>query len=271
MKKTIFEYTDYKPYLNDLFDEKSQETKGYKSKVSAAIGIQLSYLSQVLHRNVHLSLEQAEALNTELGHSHQEAEYFLLLVQHARAGTKNLRERLQQQIKALQEKRFVLKNRVAGTKELSSEDQMTYYSRWIYAALHMAVAVPELNTRDKIAQYLGLDASVAAEALEFLVSKDLVRQEGSTYSIGEARLFLGADSPMIRQHHTNWRMQSLQALERPLHEQLHFSTVVTLSRDDFNKIRENLIRNINEARAVIRESKEEEVAALNLDFFLLKK
>ena len=72
---------------------------------------------------------------------------------------------------------------------------------------------------------------------------------------------------MISKHHTNWRIKAIEVMDRARNTDLHFSTVVSLARDYVQKIKEQLVKNIEAARAVVKESKEEEVHCLALDFF----
>ena len=53
-----------------------------------------------------------------LGHATDEAHYFLLLIQHERAGTPSLRRYFSEQIEQVHLKRLVLKERVGVSKTL---------------------------------------------------------------------------------------------------------------------------------------------------------
>ena len=87
---SIFDYTDYKKYLKDGLKQKPKSGHGFKSAMASAIHCQSAYISRVLNGDAHFSLEQAYALNGFLGHSEEEAEFFILLVSYARAGTQPL-------------------------------------------------------------------------------------------------------------------------------------------------------------------------------------
>ena len=66
----IFSYLNDKEFLNDLI-EKNQSVRGYQTKLSEGVRCSRSFLSQVIHSNVDLTLEHianlAEyiSLNTE--------------------------------------------------------------------------------------------------------------------------------------------------------------------------------------------------------------
>ena len=75
---------------------------------------------------------------------------FLLLVQHARAGTHSLRAHFKRAISTAQEERLNLQKRVGVKQTLSKEDQATYYSLWYYAAVHVMTGIPSLQTKAAI-------------------------------------------------------------------------------------------------------------------------
>ncbi len=268
MNKTIFEYSDYKGYLREFIQHQPGKGYGYRSRIAEVVRCNVAYVSQVLNQGAHFSLEQAEELNDLLGHSPSEREYFLLLVQVARAGTPKLKKQLHSQLTLLVEKNQVLKDRVDIKKTLSQLDQVRYYSSWQYAAVHILVSIPEFQTKEAISQRLGLSIDKVNQALEFLLSIGLIEQKGGRFLVGVTRVFLGNDSVMLEKHHANWRMKALESLGNPHERDLHFSNVVSLSRNDVLKVKERLIQGIEEARAMVRESKpDEEMYCLCLDFF----
>jgi len=268
-EKFIFDFTDYKAYLKAFLKSEKNQGHGFRSRLAKAVNCQTAYVSQVLNGKAHFSLEQAEAANGFLAHSDDEAQYFLLIVERSRAGTPALIKRLDKQIEVIQKKRMTMRERVDIQTELNERDQAKYYSSWIYAAIHITVTIPTLRDRKSITEALKLPPQQVNEALDFLVQVGMLRAVGSEFTPGEARLFLPADSPLFRQHHTNWRLQALKALDRPADADLHYSSVVSLAASDVMKIKERLILGINEARKIVRDSKEEELHVIALDFFKL--
>lgn len=191
--------------------------------------------------------------------------------QFNKAGTKKLRDFTLRKIKEIRETRVLVSNRIKGNEELNEVTQAKYYSRWYYAAIHVLVTIPGKKSKDSIASYLGLEMATVNEAIEFLESCGLIILTKSGYDTGKTKVFLKGDSPFIVQHHQNWRLSAMDNIIRPRKENLHFSSVYTLSEKDFVKIREKLLENIQEVWRVVQPSKEEKLCALNLDFFELGK
>jgi len=267
MKNNLFEFQDYKEYLLKVLERMPGNGHGVRSQMATAMNSQVAFVSQVLNKDAHFNLDQAEDLNKFFGHTNDEADYFLLLVQFARAGTSALKTRLSRQIEEFRKKRLLLKERVDIRHTISREDQMAYYSTWIHAAIHVMVTIPEFQTKQAIAQYFHLSLERVNESLEFLISIGLIENANGLFKPRVDRTFLPSDSVMIMKHHTNWRIKAIESFERPPAQDLHFSAVFSLSKADVYQVKEALIAATNRTRELIRKSKEEELHCLSLDFF----
>jgi uncharacterized protein (TIGR02147 family) len=247
-----------------------REGHGVRSQLAQAMGCQLAYLSQVLKGEAHLSLEQAEAANRFLGHGRDESNFFFLLIQLARAGTPALREHLREEMKLAQEKWLSLHDRLEIKKALSAEDQAIYYGAWYYAAIHVALSIPELQTKEALSARFALPLTRVSQVLDFLLSSGLAVRDHGRFKIGNSRIHLDKGSPLIIQHHTHWRVRSLLAFEHEESDELHYSSVITLSRKDIARIKGILVQAIKESDVLMRQSKEEEICGLAMDLFRLR-
>lgn len=265
---SLFESRDYKAFLKRALDLREAQGRGQRSLLAKAAKCHTAYVSQVLNGPAHFSLEQADRINRFLGHSPSESNFFLTLIQFNRAGTPTLRQHFQEQLQILAEKQLNLRDRLQATSRLSEEDHVKFYSSWHNAAVHVLVSVPGCNTAEGISRYLGLPLSVVQDTLAYLESVGLVtRTKGLQYGIGKSHLHLDASSPMISRHHTNWRLQALRSLEVPRASDLHYSSVITASVEDSIRIREVLVKAIEQIRPIVRASKDEGAFSYCLDFF----
>jgi uncharacterized protein (TIGR02147 family) len=269
MKKTVFDYWDYKPYLIEKIASMANKGRGVKRDMANYLGCQTAYVSQVLNQHVHFSLEQAVKVSQFFQHSKEESRFFLLLVQYQRAGSHDLQEFLKREMEEIIEKRSNLKDRLNIKDSLDETNQHIYYSAWYYAAVHILLSIPYYQTPAKIAEHLKLPLSQIQEILEFLIETGLAVQKGSHYEIGKTRIHLGQDSVQIRRHHTNWRNQSIQSIDKNEKEDLHYSNVLSMSHKDVPRVKEIMIKAIEECREIIKVSKEERLQILTMDFFNL--
>lgn len=267
-KRSPFLYSGYKPYLLAIAAERGARS-GFRSALARAAHCSFSYVSNVLNGDAQFSLEQAERISEVLGHSSEEADCFLLQVLMERAGTPSLRRRLASQLEALSGQKNQVKARIGAKQSLSERDRIKYYSVWYYSAVHVALSVPRLRNARALAEYFRLPIKKINTVLEFLVRADLAHQEGERFSIGPTFVHLRGDSEQIIQHHTNWRSQALSSLAGEGARDLHYSSVVSLSQSDVVAVKEQMLESLKGILARIERSKEEEVYALNLDFFTL--
>jgi uncharacterized protein (TIGR02147 family) len=248
MKTSVFDYKEYKTYVIATLDQRTAVEKGQRTRLSKYIGCQSAYLSQVLNGGADFSAEQAIAVSQFLNHTQAESKYFLNLVLIARAGTKDLREYYQTEIKKILDDRHSIKDRISAHRVLSETDQARYYSAWYFAAIHVIVSLPQFKSGQAIAETLNLSPKIVSEALEFLVQIGLLKKVGANYHQGEV---------------------SLQSLEQTKSQNLHYSSVITCSKEDYVKVRELMISAVEKIRAVIKPSKDEIMATYSMDLISL--
>jgi len=270
MSLSVFDFADYKAYLRARIGD-SGERKGLRSKLAAALNCQPTFVTQVLNKDQHFSLEHLERVSRFLDHSEEEEEFLFLLAERERAGTKELKNRFDKKIRTLLSGRQVLTNRLGAETRLTPEKQHIYYSSWHYAALHIAVAVPSLRNREALAKYFSLPLKKITEILEYLCAAGLVVQDKGEYRIGPTKIRLGKDSPNILRHHSNWRIQAMESLDREVETDLHYSGVLCMTKKDQAKIKSKIFEMLQEHLAISDESSEEEICCYNIDFFSLSR
>lgn len=264
MDKIIFEFQDYKKFLEA---RAKAQGRGFKKAFAEAAQIQTTYVSQVLGGAAHLSLEQAQSSCSFLGLNRDESYFFLLLVQKARAGTESLIRLLEEQIKKEQDRHLTIRERVGMKSPLSSEAKARYYSSWHFAAIHMLVTIPRYRKPGDIARRLSVPLPRVLEILGFLTVEGLVKAESGQYLPGDSQIYLEKSSPLIAKHHINWRMRSIDSLDRAEGSDVHFSSVLTLNAEAAHRIRQILVQAIEESLSVVKQAPEEQMMVMCLDFF----
>jgi uncharacterized protein (TIGR02147 family) len=269
MANNVFDFSSYKAFLRSRVGDK-RVRKGQRLALAQSISSTSAFISQVLNGDRDLSVEQAQAAAQFLHLNSEETHYFLLMVQETRAGNMNLRTYFRNQREKIINDRNILKNRVAATDKVSSEYQTKYYSSWIYSAIHIAVMIPQLQTVQALSEYLNITPKTVVKALEFLETAGLVRNINGKFETGKMHIHLGNDSENILKHHTNWRVKAIRSLELESSKDMHYSSVVSMAKSDISKLKDLLIESLKNANNLIKDSKEEEVCCLNIDFFSLK-
>ena len=137
----------------------------------------------------------------------------------------------------------------------------------MYNAVQQLAAIPEYNSEFKIAERLNIPIKKMRDILSFLISAGLCVERNGELETGPARIHLASDSPWIRQHHCNWRTRALENLYQEDQSKIYYSSPVTLSKADYEKIRRKLITMIEEIGKLVDPLPSEELVCLNIDWF----
>jgi len=265
---TVFDFKNYKNYLKKILDTKGT-LRGSRSKLAKTLGCQTGFISQVLNGNTHFSLEHCAGISKYLGHDEEEKHFFMLLCQLEKAGSTDLKEYYQSQIQKIQNERKEIKNRIKVTQELCEVDYITYYSQWYYAAIHVLVSITKFQTKESISKRLNINLETTSQALKFLTEKGIIIDNFGKYNISQLRIHLDRKSPLINKHHTNWKIEALKSLEKSNPQDMHYSSVIALSKKDAEKIKEVMLKSLEDIEIILRPSPEEEIYGVSMDFFTL--
>ncbi|MGE0528930.1 MAG: TIGR02147 family protein [Bdellovibrionales bacterium] len=264
--KSIYEFEDYKEYLEMQMNMRSKESKGVRSRFAAALGCRPGYVSQILTGSAHLSLEQAEQANEFLGHSDQEGELFLLLVLHARAGSSRLRNRLVRQIQRTKDLHVTL--RPSDSPEpLTEDEKATVFSCWIHLALLILVHLPNYLTRDAVKAHLNVSEAVLKSAIEALLRLGLLRERDGRLSSDVRYSFLDRSSPLGINMLKEWRLKAIEAVTRDWPGIGFETSIINFARSDRERILMKIRQCLHDVDEIVRASKSEEMYCLNVDFF----
>ena len=269
MKTSIFEYKDYKKFVNDLVDSSENGGRGKRKALADAIHCQGAFITHVLSGNYHFSLEQAEACSRFFGLSKDETEFFLTLVNFNRAGTESLRSFYQRLISERIETYETERSRLNFKHTVAPEDQIQFYSSWKYAAVHSMSGIPEFQTREAISKRLNIPLDHVTSILQFLVEKGIIEKKKNNYFPSKNLLFLDRNSPYITQHHTIWRNRAIESLDRRKPADYHYSLVLACTEKETHFIREKLAECVKECFEIPKAGNANTVGALCLDFFEL--
>ena len=268
-RKNIFQFSEYKDFLRNLENERRPHLRGFRSRLAESAGCNNAFVSQVLNTSANFSLEQGMGIAEFLGLKTEEKKYFVYLLELGRAGNRQVQDHFKDLISDMQEKYLNIKERVRQEAGLSKEAQTTYYSQWYFAAVHMIVTIPHLRTISGMANALKLKPALVKKAVDFLLSENLIIETSGEFYPGPSYLHLEKSSPNISKHHSNWRINAIQSLQDEKKEDVHYSTVSTLSKKDAEILRARLVQIIQEYVELLNGSSEETMYCFNLDFFKL--
>jgi uncharacterized protein (TIGR02147 family) len=263
----LYEFSDYRIYLKTWLDWAKREGRSNLTKLAVVAQIHGTFLSHVLRGDKSLSLEQASLIAEHISLSRLEEDYFLILIHIDKAGNQRLKNYWLGKKKEIELEKNKLKSRLENHKELSSEDKAVFYSSWIYTAIWSATAIENGQSLQQLSDRFQLPRNKIEEVTSFLSQSGLCIEKKGVFHIGDVHFHIPNESPLVVKHHTNWRIKAMQKMDLRSHEELFFTAPMSISKKDFENIREKINRLIKEAVDIAKESAAEDVACLNIDFF----
>jgi uncharacterized protein (TIGR02147 family) len=264
---SVYDFQDYREFLKTWIASQASAGRGQAGLLAKAAGVSSTMISLVLKGDKQLHLEQASDIADAIGLSEPEGDYFFLLVEYGRAGSFRLQAKLLKKIKASQQQAQKISHRVKKDRELSEETKSIFYSSWIYTGLMNRIAIPGQTDIQSLAKSLQLPAVVVGKVVDFLIQHDLCQWKNGSLAYGSARTHLGSDSPHVLKHHQNWRVRSFPEMEKFSESNLFFTSPMSLSVSDAEKIRSLLPKYIEEVMKIVGPSPSEETYCWNMDWF----
>lgn len=266
----IFEVTDYREWFSKWLESKPKKGHGELSKIAQALNINSTLISQVLGKQRDFSLEQGFNLCQYFSFNQIESRYFMLLLQIERAGTLDLKNYFERDLKEIKKESGQIKNRIKSDSELNDTDKSFVLSTWkptallVFAGKKNGVSLEEINFE------LNIDKKEAREIVEKLVEMGLVQLSEGRYRTGFVRLHIPKGSSFLLRHYSNWRLRAIDKSDLISDEEVMYTSVSSIDSKDIPKIKEKILSWISEYSKKVTESPAEKVVCFNLDFFKVK-
>ena len=272
----IFLFDDYKTYLKKRVDSE-KDNWGLWAKLAKAANCQATYLSSAIKGKVHLTAEHILGISQFWKLSENETDYFLFLLEYNKAGTKELKNYFKNKIQKIKHEYENLGSRLKLPKLEIGARENIYYSAWYWSALHVIVSIPEYQTTHAIAHRLLLPIDFVEQALKELEKLDIVGFDGKKWKMKTADLHIPKNSLMIGIHHNNWRQKAVMNSTMsnfvmshssiPHSNSVHYTAVYSLSKSDYQHLKDKMRDLIEHSRKLVAPSKEEELVCFTCDLF----
>ena len=266
--KEIVEYTDYRKFIQDYYDERKRTSAFTWRDFARDAGFSSAvYLKYVCEGKKNLSIAAAGSVANAMGLAGFENTYFVLMVSYAHAKSDVAK-------RAAFEERCALarahKVRVLGNEEFD------YFKSWKNPVLrelapHMPGAKP-LEMAHACKQKIS--AAEVSETLDFLVKANLLKKDKSgNYVQTDKSLSMGpVDAVPVAARDMQRQMGefAVNALDMPLSERDMSGLTMGLTRRAYEQIRKEIADFRRRVVAIASEDDEtEQVYRLNLQFFPL--
>lgn len=264
---TVYQFDHYKKYFIHWIEQQPKKGHGEYRRLALHLNVSTTLISQIFNGDKDMSLEMAAEICDYLHLSDEESDYFLLLVEHAKAGSHKLKLRLNKQIHQRQEKAKKLESRMKKETELDDSAKTIYYSNWVYCAIRVLSDVPGLSTIEHLSERLMIPKNQLLKFIDFLTKNKLVISKGGQLSMGPSHIYLPPSDPLSLLHHQNWRTLGFQKMQIRNEENFFFSGQYSLSEDLAFQVRKELPDLIESIIKRVKPSKSETTRCLNIDFY----
>ena len=265
---TVFEFEDYKIFLRKRITQMPKNGRGELQRISKHLRMHSTRFSHVFHGDEHLTLEQGIGISSYFGLSELESEYFMVLLQWAKAGNEPLRIFFLKRKKQLKDRASQLSERLPSDRVLSESDKAIFYSNWFYSAIRLACSLPDKQTIDTLHDRFLIPRDKIAEAIDFLKSTGLcVLSAEGKLKTGPKSTHLEGKSPLVSRLHSNWRIKAMERHPSLSNEELAFTSPMSIEEKDAHAIREVLIQMIEKACVYADTRRADTLYCLNLDWF----
>jgi uncharacterized protein (TIGR02147 family) len=268
---SLFSFKDYREFLLSRMAELPKKGHGELSRMAQALGVHSALLSMVLSGQRDLSLDQSYELATYLGFTELETEYFTLLVSRDRSGNHRYKAFIEKKLEKIRQEAQQVVKRFPHERTLTNQERAVFYSSWLYSAIRIYTSTTEEGrTVEEIVERFHIARPFVIRVLDFLAASGLVVKAGDRFKLGTQRTFIEHGSPHLLKHHSNWRIKALEQADRISESELMFTSPFSVSKDDFQKIREQVTELLKQFSQVVKDSPAEEIACLNIDLFWIQ-
>ena len=264
--KEIIEYTDYRKFIQDYYDERKRSSAFTWRDFARDAGFSSPiYLKYVCEGKKNLSVGAAGSVAAAMGLAGFESTYFVLMVSYAHA-------------KGDEAKRAAFEERCALARahkvRVLGKEEFDYFKSWKNPVLrelapHMPGAKPLEMAR---ACKQKISAAEVSETLDFLVRAKLLKKDRSgNYRQTDKSISMGSVAAVpvaARDMQRQMGEFAVKALELPLSERDMSGLTLGLTRRAYERIRKELADCRRRIVAIAAEDDEtEQVYRLNLQLF----
>lgn len=239
MKKTVFDYSDYKAFLLDEFQSRLSRNKRYSMRsFSKDLDLRPAALSDIMNGRYGLSSAMAQSIATNLGLTGDGAQYFVSLVdlKHGRSAA----------IRNAAEKRLRQQGHQAEGATPLDDGKLTLLERWYYPAiLELTVVLNRLIDAATVSARFGISIDESREALALLTQTGhLTRIDGGYARTADHNVAERATTtPVIQEFHRQFLGLATQALsQQEIEKRKAITSVFSIRQEDLPEARAALNR-----------------------------
>jgi uncharacterized protein (TIGR02147 family) len=264
----IIEHLDYREIIKNL----CKKTKISQKNLALSAGIHTSYFSRVMTGGADFSSSQLYLIASDLGISGWELDYFLLLGEYWSSSHHSHKQHLLSKIKDLQKKHSKVISKMKDVETEMSESYIReYYAEAVTAKIHMLLTIDKYQKNPMlICNKILIPEFKLKLELEKLSRIGVIKEDKGEWKVLKFNVHLDESSAISPQNHINWRLESIQNIQKrtPRPSDYHMSAVFSTDENGKLKIKEMFKEFVVEAQKVAGQVKDQEdVYHISFDLF----
>lgn len=265
--KPIIEYTDFRKYMRDFYDDRKLRHAFSWREFSKIAGFSsCSYMKVVCDGKSKLSKIGVERTGQAMGLIGFEMDYFRALVKFGQEETDEKKKA------AFEEMRAIAK--IHKVRVINSE-LFDFYESWKNATIRELAPMMPGATPGELAKkcYNEISAEEVKNALAFLTKNDFLKKTGESTFKQTAKSIVGnpeATRLALRDMHREMANLAVPALELPRNQRNFTGVTMGISKDSYERIVKVLDECMRQVVAIANEDKDiDQVYRLNMQLFPL--
>lgn len=268
MATNVFDFTDYRLFLQEWFTQKKSEHSAWSHRMLAEkVGLKSGgHISLILNGKANLKEQTLEAFIRLLKFKTNEASYFRNLVLYNQATAHTEQKACYERLLACRDSKITV----------LQVDQYQYYRHWYYSAIREALSI--FDFRGTEFHHLGdqlipaLSAEQVQEAFEFLQRLNLIQKDKQGFWRATDQIL--STGPMQRGIHFNEHVSNILELARcavqriPTGEKYNSWISMAIGEESFQQIVEELRETRKRILKIVeKDTHPQRVFHLNLNLF----
>ena len=256
---TIFDYFDYREYLDDYFAYLKSKRRGFSYRAfSREAGIRShNFLPRILSRERNLSEEFIPFLASYFNLTGKEVRYFEALIAFNNAKKPSVKEQRLKQLLAL---------RIVYDEHKINDEKLHFFDKWYYPVVRELITICDFQDDFAVlARHCvpHISPVQAKDAVTFLLKNGfIVRGKDGRYGAADAVISTDpeVDSAIIPKYHRETLLQCVNALETVTKEDRNFtSSTLLVSKELYEEFKKEIYHFRKRMLSMARDCKDPEM------------
>ena len=267
----VYAHLKYQEALEEAIEQRRKlPGKWTLRQMAESVGLQPSFLTNVMKRRFDFNADQLYAVAEYLGFGTNERRYLLLLLDYQRSANKTRKAEIKSEIDEIRrQNQKTEKHLQSKVVEQTTDALAEYYLDPFVQLVHVHLELPAFSAEpERLCTALGLSKPQLAKVLSVLIRLGYVRMEGKKYKVTDQYTHLPKEAPLCGPHQAMMRLKSIDQLQRLSDDQKYsFSLAFAATDETKEQIREAFFAFLKKAESIYAPAPSKKAFQMNFDLF----